>query len=209
MNNNSDSRGNNKTRRSFLLLIGWCGLFCFVAAASYCRDLLVLAGAGAVKNVAAGAAAAGDRSRRKNAGVSSAAAADNYGYGYDQQHLQGHDHENRNRNRNRDEEEELLLQDAQLPLPLQVIEQYKRWHSVDAIRRQPHNRTYVKGIIACPYRAGNFVHFMLSDLIFAVMTKTGRSCWRCRASRRTAIRSSTWPAGSHGSTSGILPYRTR
>lgn len=39
---------------------------------------------------------------------------------------------------------------SSLPVPVQVMEQYKEWHSVDAIRRNPHNRTYAIGFYTCP-----------------------------------------------------------
>jgi len=36
--------------------------------------------------------------------------------------------------------------EANLPLPLRVMEQYKRWHSEDSLRNDPRNRTFA---LAC------------------------------------------------------------
>jgi len=41
-------------------------------------------------------------------------------------------------------------------VPMQVIEQYMLRHSVDAMRADPHNRTFVRGVMSCPHRAGRF-----------------------------------------------------
>jgi len=37
-----------------------------------------------------------------------------------------------------------------LPLPVQVMEQYRKWHGVESLRRSPHNRTFVLGFYTCP-----------------------------------------------------------
>ena len=44
-----------------------------------------------------------------------------------------------------------------LPLPLQIVERYKKWHSVEALRRDPdvESRNFVLGFYSCPYSAGN------------------------------------------------------
>lgn len=38
------------------------------------------------------------------------------------------------------------IDQSSLPIPVQVMEQYKLWHSDEAVRRDPHNRTYT---LAC------------------------------------------------------------
>jgi len=45
-----------------------------------------------------------------------------------------------------------------LPLPLLVVEQYVRWHSVEALRRDPSNRMFAVGYYACPTSAGSRIH---------------------------------------------------
>jgi len=47
--------------------------------------------------------------------------------------------------------------DQDLPLPVQVIEQYMKWHSVDALRREPYNRKFAIGMYQCPHAAGAMV----------------------------------------------------
>jgi len=37
-----------------------------------------------------------------------------------------------------------------LPLPMQVVEEYRSLHSVDALRKNPHGRTYAIGFYSCP-----------------------------------------------------------
>jgi len=46
-----------------------------------------------------------------------------------------------------------------LPLPIQVIEQYKRWHSVEALEGDPDvgGRQFLLGKYHCPFTAGESV----------------------------------------------------
>jgi len=57
-----------------------------------------------------------------------------------------------------------------LPVPLQVLEQYKQWHSVQALRRDPHNRTFALGYYSCPLQAGNRLHHFFNSLLWAVVS---------------------------------------
>jgi hypothetical protein len=57
-----------------------------------------------------------------------------------------------------------------LPEPLQVLEQYKQWHSVEALRRDPHNRTFALGYYSCPLQAGNRLHHFFNSLLWAVVS---------------------------------------
>jgi hypothetical protein len=58
-----------------------------------------------------------------------------------------------------------------LPLPLQVIEQYKKWHSVDALlRNDTVGRKYAVAFYQCPLQAGNRMHHFFNDFLWAVLT---------------------------------------
>ena len=60
-----------------------------------------------------------------------------------------------------------------LPPPLQVIEQYKQWHSQDALEHDPYNNTNRTFIIAhyqCPISAGNWMHYFTSAFFWAILT---------------------------------------
>jgi len=58
-----------------------------------------------------------------------------------------------------------------LPVPFRVIEQYKKWHSVDALRRNPdaRNRKFAVAFYSCPYSAGNRLHEFFNDLLFSIL----------------------------------------
>jgi hypothetical protein len=56
------------------------------------------------------------------------------------------------------------------PSPLQVMDQYKKWHSNEALQRDPNDRRYALGFYSCPFQAGNrFFHFM-NALQWAIVT---------------------------------------
>jgi hypothetical protein len=60
---------------------------------------------------------------------------------------------------------------GKLPLPLQVIEQYKQWHSVDALlRNDTAGRKYSIAFYQCPLQAGNRMHHFLNGFLWAVLT---------------------------------------
>jgi hypothetical protein len=60
---------------------------------------------------------------------------------------------------------------SDLPLPLQVIEQYKQWHSVDSLlRNDTVGRKYSIAFYQCPLVAGNRMHHFLNDFMWAVIT---------------------------------------
>ena len=54
--------------------------------------------------------------------------------------------------------------------PLQLLDQYIKWHSVASLRRQPENRNFAIAHYACPLQAGNRIHHFLNDLILAILT---------------------------------------
>lgn len=57
-----------------------------------------------------------------------------------------------------------------LPVPIQVMEQYKKWHSVEALQKNPdlEHRKFAIGFYACPLQAGTRIHHFLN----------GRRRWR-------------------------------
>jgi hypothetical protein len=58
-----------------------------------------------------------------------------------------------------------------LPLPLQVVEQYKRWHSVDnLLRNDTFGRKYAIAFYQCPLQAGNRMHHFFNDFLWAILT---------------------------------------
>jgi len=66
-----------------------------------------------------------------------------------------------------------------LLLPLKILEQYRRWHGVEAIRREQqssglhssnNNRTYAVGFYQCPLAAGNRMHEFANSLLWAIVT---------------------------------------
>jgi hypothetical protein len=59
----------------------------------------------------------------------------------------------------------------ELPLPLQVIEQYKQWHSVDVLlRNDTVGRKYAIAFYQCPLQAGNRMHHFYNNFLWAVLT---------------------------------------
>jgi hypothetical protein len=55
-------------------------------------------------------------------------------------------------------------------LPLRVFREWQYHHSVEAIKRNPHNRTFIVGGYSCPRQAGNIFHEYSSALLQAVAT---------------------------------------
>lgn len=58
-----------------------------------------------------------------------------------------------------------------LTLPLQLLEEYKQWHSNEALLRRKtslHNQTFVVGFYACPDSAGNRMHEFFNAMIQAI-----------------------------------------
>lgn len=77
----------------------------------------------------------------------------------------------------------------QLPVPVQVMEQYRRWHSVDALRSNPHNRTYALAFYTCPYSAGNRIH----EFVNGKCTWGSRICPKdCNLLTPIALSFSSW-----------------
>ena len=60
----------------------------------------------------------------------------------------------------------------QLPVPIQVMEQYRKWHSVEALRSNPdlEHRKFAIGFYACPIQAGNRIHHFLNSMLWAILT---------------------------------------
>ena len=42
--------------------------------------------------------------------------------------------------------------------PLQVLEQYQAWHSVESLELQPTGRSFAVAYYSCPLQAGNRLH---------------------------------------------------
>jgi hypothetical protein len=58
-----------------------------------------------------------------------------------------------------------------LPVPLQVVEQYKQWHSVDnLLRNDAAGRNYAIAFYQCPLQAGNRIHHFLNAFLWAILT---------------------------------------
>jgi hypothetical protein len=58
-----------------------------------------------------------------------------------------------------------------VPLPpVRVFQEWKIYHSVEAMQRNPHNRTFLVGRYSCPRQAGNILHEFLSAMLQAVAT---------------------------------------
>jgi hypothetical protein len=60
--------------------------------------------------------------------------------------------------------------DTVLLPPVRVFREWQSYHSVEAIKRNPHNRTFIVGGYSCPRQAGNIFHEYLSALLQAVAT---------------------------------------
>jgi hypothetical protein len=54
--------------------------------------------------------------------------------------------------------------------PVAMMDQYIKWHSVESIERNPHNRTFAIAYYACPLQAGNRMHHYMNDLMLAMAT---------------------------------------
>ncbi|GKY99974.1 hypothetical protein MPSEU_000951000 [Mayamaea pseudoterrestris] len=59
---------------------------------------------------------------------------------------------------------------ASLPAPLSVIEQYKAWHSQEALERDPHNRTFMVAYYQAPLSVGNYLHYFTSAFYWGILT---------------------------------------
>ena len=59
-----------------------------------------------------------------------------------------------------------------LPPPLQVMEEYMQWHSVEALRRDPipQNRKFAIAFYQCPLQAGNRLHHFWNGVLWSVLT---------------------------------------
>jgi hypothetical protein len=59
-----------------------------------------------------------------------------------------------------------------LPIPIQVMEQYRKWHSVEALRSNPdlEHRKFAIGFYACPIQAGNRLHHFFNCFLWAIIT---------------------------------------
>ena len=56
------------------------------------------------------------------------------------------------------------------PLPVQVLEQYQRWHSVESLRQDPHHRKYSIVFYSCPIQAGNRLHHYMNGVVWSILT---------------------------------------
>jgi hypothetical protein len=54
--------------------------------------------------------------------------------------------------------------------PVRVFREWQSYHSVEALKRHPHNRTFIVGGYSCPRQAGNIFHEYLSALLQVVAT---------------------------------------
>ena len=59
-----------------------------------------------------------------------------------------------------------------LPPPLQVMEEYMQWHSVEALRRDPNlqDRKLTIAFYQCPLQAGNRLHHFWNGVMWSVLT---------------------------------------
>jgi len=73
-------------------------------------------------------------------------------------------------------------QQQHLPLPLQVIERYKEWHSEESLRRSPRDRQFLVGYYSCPTSAGNRIHeFMNGTRCFVALLPAVDADWGFRS----------------------------
>jgi hypothetical protein len=63
-----------------------------------------------------------------------------------------------------------MRRDTLLIPPVRVFREWQYHHSVEAIKRNPHNRTFIVGGYSCPRQAGNIFHEYSSALLQAVAT---------------------------------------
>ena len=61
------------------------------------------------------------------------------------------------------------------PIPIQVMEQYKAWHSVEQLRKNPHHRRFSVVFYSCPAETGNRLHHFLSCTYVPTTTSMGVS----------------------------------
>lgn len=54
--------------------------------------------------------------------------------------------------------------------PIAAFQEWKRYHSVDALRRNPHNRSYIVGYYSCPRQVGVQFNDFLNSLLQAVIS---------------------------------------
>ena len=67
--------------------------------------------------------------------------------------------------------EEWFIPRISSPLPpVKVFREWQNHHSLEAIQRNPHNRTFIVGGYSCPRQAGNIMIEFLSALLQAVAT---------------------------------------
>ena len=57
-----------------------------------------------------------------------------------------------------------------LPQPLRLLEQYKAWHSHEALERDPFHRRYMVAYYQCPVSAGNWLHYLTSTMYWSILT---------------------------------------
>jgi len=61
------------------------------------------------------------------------------------------------------------------PIPVQMMKQYKAWHSVDVLQREDletlnNQRGYALANLTCSRRSGNVLHVLLNQIYWAIMT---------------------------------------
>ncbi|GKY94401.1 hypothetical protein MPSEU_000406100 [Mayamaea pseudoterrestris] len=56
-----------------------------------------------------------------------------------------------------------------LPLPLQILEDYRQHHSVDSVTQRPECRKFLIAYYRCPQSAGNRLHEFLNSYFWAVL----------------------------------------
>ena len=54
--------------------------------------------------------------------------------------------------------------------PLQVIAEYRQRHSVEALKANPHNRTYTIAYYSCPQQAGNRMFHFFNAIVWSMVT---------------------------------------
>ena len=58
----------------------------------------------------------------------------------------------------------------ELPNPFRILEQYKAWHSHEALERDPNNRRFIVAYYQCPVSAGNWLHYFTSAMYWGILT---------------------------------------
>lgn len=59
-------------------------------------------------------------------------------------------------------EEVSIHRETPIPIPLQILLQYQRWHSEESLQRDQRDRKYAVAFYACPLQAGNRIHHFLT-----------------------------------------------